>query len=92
LELKKKAIERGMITLRRFLSANDMPPSRGPDTPVDESPDLATLLVTGALLALVATEVVTVEGAVQLAAAVLGPLFTLLALAVGYHFKEQNRG
>ena len=61
-DLEALCQEIGMITLRRFLAANDVrQPSRaqrasaglaeasgasGPDTPIDESPDLATLQVT----------------------------------------------
>ena len=41
-DLEALCQEIGMITLRRFLAANDV----RPDTPIDESPDLATLQVT----------------------------------------------
>jgi hypothetical protein len=48
---------------------------------------LAVVAVTAVLLFMVARDEISVEGAVQLAAAVLSPLFTLLGLAVGYYFK-----
>jgi transitional endoplasmic reticulum ATPase len=41
-DLEALCQEIGMITLRRFLAANDATP----DTPIDESPELATLQVT----------------------------------------------